>query len=46
MSTIIYIAIGGAAGALLRYSISGYTYKYFNGFLPWGSFYNLFDIRT
>jgi CrcB protein len=37
MLTIIYIAIGGAAGALLRYSISGYTYKYFNGFFPWGT---------
>jgi len=37
MSTFIYIAIGGAAGALLRYSISGYTYKYLNGFLPWGT---------
>jgi len=37
MPIIIYIAIGGAAGALLRYSISGYMYKYFNGFLPWGT---------
>ena len=37
MSTLIYIAIGGAAGALLRYSISGYTYKNLDGFLPWGT---------
>ncbi len=37
MPTLIYIAIGGAAGALLRYSVSGYTYKYVNGFLPWGT---------
>lgn len=37
MLTLIYIAIGGAVGALLRYTVSGYTYKYLNGFLPWGT---------
>jgi CrcB protein len=37
MYTLIYIALGGAAGAILRYSVSGYTYKYFNGFFPWGT---------
>ena len=37
MPTLIYIAIGGAAGALLRYTISGYTYRYLDGFLPWGT---------
>jgi CrcB protein len=37
MLTLIYIAAGGAAGALLRYTISGYTYKFLNGFLPWGT---------
>ena len=37
MSTIIYIAIGGAIGAILRYSISGYAYRNFEGSLPWGT---------
>ena len=37
MTGLVYIAIGGAAGALLRYSVSGVTYKYFDGFLPWGT---------
>jgi len=37
MSSLIYIAIGGAAGALLRYTVSGITYKYFDGLLPWGT---------
>ena len=37
MSSLVYIAIGGAAGALLRYSVSGITYKYLDGFLPWGT---------
>lgn len=37
MFSLVYIAIGGAAGALLRYSVSGITYKYFDGFLPWGT---------
>ena len=37
MWSLVYIAIGGAAGALLRYSVSGITYKYFGGFLPWGT---------
>ena len=37
MSTIIYIAIGGAIGAILRYSISGYAYRNLEGSLPWGT---------
>lgn len=37
MTGLLYIAIGGAAGALLRYSVSGVTYKYFDGSLPWGT---------
>lgn len=37
MQTILYIAIGGAIGAILRYSISGYAYKNFEGNLPWGT---------
>ena len=27
MYPLIYIAIGGAAGALLRYSVSGYIFR-------------------
>ena len=37
MPTILYIAIGGAAGAMLRYSISAYAYRNFHGPLPWGT---------
>ena len=37
MTGLLYIAIGGAAGALLRYSVSGATYRYFDGSLPWGT---------
>lgn len=37
MATIIYIAIGGAIGAILRYSISGYIYRNFDETLPWGT---------
>ena len=37
MATILYIAIGGAIGAVLRYSISGYAYRNFHGSLPWGT---------
>ena len=31
------IAIGGAVGALLRYWISGVTYRFFSGDFPWGT---------
>lgn len=37
MTTILYIAIGGAVGAILRYSISGFAYRNFAGSLPWGT---------
>lgn len=37
MSGLLYIALGGAAGALLRYTVSGVTYKYVGTFLPWGT---------
>lgn len=37
MSKLLFIALGGAAGALLRYSVSGATYKFFDGILPWGT---------
>ena len=31
------IAVGGAAGALFRYWISGLTYRFFSGGFPWGT---------
>ncbi|MCF7878249.1 MAG: fluoride efflux transporter CrcB [Candidatus Omnitrophica bacterium] len=31
------IAIGGAVGALLRYWVSGLTYRFFSGGFPWGT---------
>jgi CrcB protein len=37
MLKILFIAVGGAVGALLRYWVSGVTYKYLNGFFPWGT---------
>ncbi len=37
MTTILSIAIGGALGAVLRYSISGFAYRSFEGSLPWGT---------
>lgn len=37
MLKLLLIAIGGASGALLRYAISGLTYKYLDGVLPWGT---------
>ncbi|OGS02007.1 MAG: camphor resistance protein CrcB [Elusimicrobia bacterium RIFOXYA1_FULL_47_7] len=33
----IYIALGGTIGALLRYGVSGLTYRYFDGVFPWGT---------
>ncbi len=37
MSKLLFIAIGGASGAILRYTVSGLTYKYLDGMLPWGT---------
>ncbi len=34
---LLFIAIGGAIGALLRYAISGLTYKHLDGVFPWGT---------
>jgi len=33
----IFIAAGGVVGALLRYGVSGFTYKYVSGIFPWGT---------
>jgi CrcB protein len=37
MLKVLYIAIGGAAGAVLRYWLSGTTQRIFNGGFPWGT---------
>ena len=37
MTNLIFIAIGGAAGAVLRYSVSGFVHGYANGLFPWGT---------
>ncbi len=37
MTKILLLAAGGAIGTLLRYSLSGLTYKLFNGIFPWGT---------
>ena len=34
---LLYIAFGGAIGALLRYGISGIPHRYLNGTFPWGT---------
>ncbi|NQT72581.1 MAG: fluoride efflux transporter CrcB [Chloroflexi bacterium] len=33
----LYIALGGAIGALLRYAISGLPHRYFESVFPWGT---------
>ena len=37
MTHLIYIAIGGAAGALLRYWVSGFVHTLADGAFPWGT---------
>ncbi len=37
MKELIYIAIGGAIGALTRYFVSGIAYKYIGIDFPWGT---------
>lgn len=37
MTNLIFIAIGGAAGALLRYTVSGFVHSYASGTFPWGT---------
>ena len=37
MSKLLFIAIGGAIGALLRYATSGVAYKYLGSGFPWGT---------
>lgn len=33
----LYIALGGAVGALLRYAIAGLPHRYFESIFPWGT---------
>lgn len=37
MYKIILLASGGAIGTVLRYSLSGFTYRFVNGVFPWGT---------
>jgi CrcB protein len=37
MTKIILLASGGAIGTLLRYSLSGLTYRFMDGVFPWGT---------
>jgi len=37
MIKMILLAAGGAIGTLLRYILSGLTYRFFNGVFPWGT---------
>ena len=37
MTKFIILAAGGAIGTILRYSISGFTYRFFSGVFPWGT---------
>lgn len=39
MVKIILLATGGAIGTLLRYSLSGYTYRFFDSMFPWGTLF-------
>lgn len=36
---LLYIAVGGALGAVLRYLAGNAAVKYFNPQLPYGTFY-------
>lgn len=37
MGKLIFICSGGAAGALLRYLVSGFVYRHVSGVFPWGT---------
>lgn len=34
---LLFIAAGGALGALLRYGVSGWVYRFTSGDFPWGT---------
>jgi CrcB protein len=37
MIRLIWIAIGGALGTLLRYGVGGFVYRHMGGVFPWGT---------
>ena len=37
MLRFLFIGLGGAIGALLRYGVSGLTHRFINGGFPWGT---------
>lgn len=37
MNKILALILGGAAGTLLRYWVSGYAHRIFEGVFPWGT---------
>jgi fluoride exporter len=37
MSRFFYVAIGGSTGALLRYLVSGWVYRFIPAMFPWGT---------
>ncbi len=37
MTRLLYIAAGGAIGALLRYSVSGVIHRFLSNGFPWGT---------
>ncbi len=37
MTKFLLLAAGGAIGTILRYSLSGFTYRFFSGVFPWGT---------
>lgn len=39
MTKYILLAAGGAIGTLLRYSLSGLTYRVIDGIFPWGTLF-------
>ena len=39
MTKYIMLATGGAIGTILRYTLSGFTYKFLNGGFPWGTLF-------
>jgi len=39
MTKILILAAGGAIGTVLRYSLSGLTYRVMNGMFPWGTLF-------
>ena len=39
MTKILLLAAGGAIGTLLRYSLSGFTYRFFDSIFPWGTLF-------